>query len=132
MLMPDAFELGFGDFPKWGANSLMPALAIRMSMWSSCPSFKNVVLVVQAMSSSRELEVLPLILLAMCTSADSNNNRIQKFNSNGKFITKWDSSGTGDEQFYGLRGIAIGFSGNVYARDWGNNWVQVFSPSSNG
>ena len=64
--------------------------------------------------------------------ADSNNNRIQKFNSNGKFITKWDSSGTGDEQFYGLRGIAIGFSGNVYARDWGNNWVQVFSPSSNG
>ena len=39
--------------------------------------------------------------------ADSNNNRIQKFDSNGKFITKWGSEGTGDGQFYGLRGIAI-------------------------
>jgi DNA-binding beta-propeller fold protein YncE len=64
--------------------------------------------------------------------ADSNNNRIQKFDSNGKFITKWGSEGTGDGQFYGLRGIAIGSSGNVYAGDWGNNRVQVFSPSSNG
>ena len=27
------------------------------------------------------------------------NNRIQKFDSNGKFITKWGSKGTGDGQF---------------------------------
>ena len=31
--------------------------------------------------------------------ADAWNNRIQKFNSSGSFITKWGSQGTGDGQF---------------------------------
>jgi YVTN family beta-propeller protein len=31
--------------------------------------------------------------------ADQSNNRIQKFNSTGAFITKWGSSGSGDGQF---------------------------------
>ena len=30
---------------------------------------------------------------------DFDNNRIRKFNSNGTFITKWGSYGTGDGQF---------------------------------
>ncbi len=30
---------------------------------------------------------------------DSGNHRIQKFDSNGNFITKWGSYGTGDGQF---------------------------------
>jgi tripartite motif-containing protein 71 len=64
--------------------------------------------------------------------ADSNNNRIQKFDSNGTFITKWGSEGTGDGQFQNPSGIALDSSGNVYVADWGNNRVQVFSPSSNG
>ena len=64
--------------------------------------------------------------------ADLFNNQIQKFDSNGKFITKWGSEGTGDGQFDNPSGIALDSSGNVYVADWGNNWVQVFSPSSNG
>ena len=31
--------------------------------------------------------------------ADSDNDRIQKFDSNGNFITKWGSYGSGDGQF---------------------------------
>lgn len=31
--------------------------------------------------------------------ADSGNNRIQKFDSNGAFLVKWGSFGTGDGQF---------------------------------
>jgi tripartite motif-containing protein 71 len=31
--------------------------------------------------------------------ADSNNYRIQKFDSNGNFVAKWGSKGTGDGQF---------------------------------
>jgi hypothetical protein len=30
---------------------------------------------------------------------DGGNNRIQKFTSDGKFITKWGSQGSGDGQF---------------------------------
>ena len=31
--------------------------------------------------------------------ADTDNNRIQKFDSNGNFITKWGFDGDGDGQF---------------------------------
>jgi tripartite motif-containing protein 71 len=58
---------------------------------------------------------------------DSNN--IQKFDSNGKFITRWGSYGTGYGQFDGPEGIAIDSEGNVYVSDNGNNRIQVFSPS---
>lgn len=53
------------------------------------------------------------------------NHRIQKFDSNGNFITKWSYSG---EQFY-PRGITVDSSNNVYVTDWNNNRIQVFSPS---
>ena len=39
--------------------------------------------------------------------ADYGNNRIQKFDSNGNFITKWGSKGTGDGQFDYPTGIAV-------------------------
>ena len=57
-----------------------------------------------------------------------NNNRIQKFNSNGKFITKWGSYGTADGQFSNPYGVAVDSSGNVYVADSLNNRIQVFSP----
>ena len=34
--------------------------------------------------------------------ADSNNDRIQKFDINGNFIKSWGSMGTGDGQFDNL------------------------------
>ena len=45
------------------------------------------------------------------------NDRIQKFDSNGTFITKWGSHGSGDGQFYYPNGVAVDSSGNVYVAD---------------
>ena len=54
---------------------------------------------------------------------------IQKFDSNGKFITKWGSAGDGDGQFDNPDGIAVNpSSGNMYVADPYNNRMQVFAP----
>ncbi len=58
--------------------------------------------------------------------ADTNNNRIQKFDANGTFITKWGSDGSGNGQFNGPNSIAIDSGGNVYVTDSNNNRVQKF------
>src|SRR5215207_4941117 len=55
--------------------------------------------------------------------------RIQKFSSNGDFITKWGTSGSGDGQFRTPVAVATDLGGNVYVADTGNDRVQVFSPS---
>ena len=62
--------------------------------------------------------------------ADYDNNRIQKFNSNGTFITKWGSNGSADGQFNDPQGVAVDSSGNVYVADYYNNRIQKFN--SNG
>ena len=61
--------------------------------------------------------------------ADTNNNRIQKFDSSGAFLTKWGVPGSGDAQFFGPHGIAVDNSGNVYVVDTGNSRIQKFDPS---
>jgi len=59
---------------------------------------------------------------------DFNNNRIQKFDSNGTFITKWGSAGQGDGQFnYPLAAAIKSSSDTVYIADKGNNRIQVFA-----
>ncbi len=65
--------------------------------------------------------------------ADTWNYRIQKFDSNGKFLTTWGSNGDtrGDvqsipTQFYGPRAIVIDAQGNVYVTDTGNKRVLKF------
>ena len=62
--------------------------------------------------------------------ADVGNDRIQKFDSDGNFITKWGSEGTGDGQFDAPRGITTDSSGNVYVADGFNDRIQVFSQSN--
>ena len=57
------------------------------------------------------------------------NSQIQKFHSNGKFITKWGSKGTADGQFTAIDAVAVDSSCNVYVAD-GNNQIQVFATSS--
>src|SRR5436190_16275865 len=56
--------------------------------------------------------------------ADTNNNRIQKFTSDGAFLSKWGTYGTGDGQFKGAEGVAPDAAGNVYVADFGNHRVQ--------
>jgi tripartite motif-containing protein 71 len=65
---------------------------------------------------------------------DQNNYRIQKFTSDGKFITKWGSKGSDDGQFSppseGPSGIAVDpKTGNVYVTT-GNDRIQEFAPTS--
>src|SRR5262245_49983394 len=54
------------------------------------------------------------------------NNRIAKFDKDGRFIRHWGSTGSGPGQFQGVKAIAIDAQGNVYAADVGNKRVQVF------
>jgi len=54
------------------------------------------------------------------------NNRIQKFDANGKFLTKWGTKGTGDGQFGLALAIAIDSHNDVYVVDLFNNVVQKF------
>jgi hypothetical protein len=54
------------------------------------------------------------------------NNRVAKFDKEGRFIRHWGSTGTEPGQFQGLKGLAIDAQGNVYVADAGNKRIQVF------
>ena len=65
---------------------------------------------------------------------DSNNNRIQKFDLSGTYITQWGSTGTGNGQFQFFGGsqgpeggIAVDGAGSVYVVDNMNHRIQKFS-----
>ena len=56
----------------------------------------------------------------------------KKFDSNGTFLTKWGSFGTGDGQFSKhVHGIAIDSKGNVYVTDRDNSNIQKFDGNGN-
>jgi DNA-binding beta-propeller fold protein YncE len=57
---------------------------------------------------------------------DQNNKRIQKFDSNGRFLAKWDSRGMKDGQFIRPSGIAVDRQGYVYVVDGQRNDIQKF------
>jgi tripartite motif-containing protein 71 len=59
--------------------------------------------------------------------SDMGNFRIQKFDSNGNFITKWGTEGEGESEFKIPEGIAIDSSGNVYVADTHNSRIQKFA-----
>lgn len=60
------------------------------------------------------------------------NSRIQKFDSDGNFLTQWGSRGKGEGQFLSSPdGLAVDKAGNVYAADAHNHRIQKFDNQGN-
>lgn len=64
---------------------------------------------------------------------DSKNNRIQKFDRNGQFLTMWGQEGSSDGEFSFISsrdvfysGLAVDGQGQVYVADPGNKRIQIF------
>jgi DNA-binding beta-propeller fold protein YncE len=54
------------------------------------------------------------------------NNRIAKFDKDGRFIRHWGATGSQPGEFRGVKALAIDARGNVYAADYGNRRIQIF------
>ncbi len=59
------------------------------------------------------------------SALNSINPRIQKFSSNGEFITKWGNFGYGDGELNNVKGIAIDNEGNIYVSQ--ESFIQKFT-----
>jgi len=58
---------------------------------------------------------------------DGENNRIQKFDSNGNFLLKWGTFGSGNGQMNSPFGLTVDATGNVYVSDYYNVRIQKFT-----
>lgn len=67
-------------------------------------------------------------MIQQAGDSGSGKPRVQKFDSNGKFITKWGSYGSDDGEFIDPEHLAVDSEGNVYVSDRTNNNIQVFKP----
>jgi NHL repeat-containing protein len=54
------------------------------------------------------------------------NNRVAKFDKDGRFLKQWGSTGSEQGQFNGVKSLAVDAQGNVYVADAGNKRIQVF------
>src|SRR5581483_44060 len=57
---------------------------------------------------------------------DVGNNRVERFTSNGLFVSQWGSIGSGPGQFNNPGRVALDSSGNVFVADFGNARIQKF------
>ncbi|MCV0411499.1 6-bladed beta-propeller [Nitrosarchaeum sp.] len=57
--------------------------------------------------------------------ADTNNNRIQKFDSSGTYLSQFGSSGNKNGQFRSPEDVALDASGNIYVADTNNHRIQM-------
>ena len=62
-------------------------------------------------------------------TVERNKTCVQKFDSNGNFICKWGSLGSGPGEFNRPEAIAVDPDGNVYVMDTGNYRIQKFAPN---
>ena len=62
---------------------------------------------------------------------DEGNCRIQKFDSNGNFITAWGQRGNRDGEFWEPEGVAVDSQGYVYVADILNHRIQKFDSNGN-
>lgn len=58
---------------------------------------------------------------------DNDNNRIEKFTNDGRFITTWGSYGLGDGQFNYPLALAVDPLGNVFVNDEYNSRIEEFA-----
>jgi DNA-binding beta-propeller fold protein YncE len=63
---------------------------------------------------------------------DTGNQRVQKFDREGNFITQWGGFGNGDGQFNFPYGVAVDARGSVFVVDSSNTRVQQFMPAEEG
>ena len=56
--------------------------------------------------------------------SDNGNSRIEVFNPEGTYVTKFGSAGKAEGQFESLKSIAISPSGTIYTADAGNERVE--------
>ncbi len=56
--------------------------------------------------------------------AGAEANRVQEFSPEGSFITAFGSSGLGNGQLAGPRGVAVGSSGQLFVADSGNKRIE--------
>ncbi len=64
--------------------------------------------------------------------SDTGNQRVQKFDREGNFITQWGGFGNGAGQFNFPYGIAVDARGSVFVVDSANTRVQQFMPADEG
>ena len=57
-------------------------------------------------------------------------NRIQMFTSDGMFVIRWGTEGSGDGEFIYPKGIAVASDGSVYVSETEGNRIQKFAPGS--
>ncbi|MCX7698313.1 MAG: 6-bladed beta-propeller, partial [Candidatus Goldbacteria bacterium] len=57
---------------------------------------------------------------------DAQNNRVQKFTKEGKFVTVWGETGEQEGQFNNPAGIAVNSKGEVFVVDSNNYRIQKF------
>jgi len=62
---------------------------------------------------------------------DTGNNRVQKFDTNGNYISQWGTAGTGNGQFNGPNWVAVDNTGSIYVSDNGNDRIQKFDSNEN-
>jgi len=58
--------------------------------------------------------------------ADTENHRIQKFNSKGEYLTQWGKQGKADGELSEPYGIAVDSQGNVYVSELTTKRIQKF------
>jgi sugar lactone lactonase YvrE len=54
------------------------------------------------------------------------NHRIQKFTSEGVFLTKWATEGRGNGQFSNPNDLVVAPAGSIYVADADNDRIQAF------
>jgi streptogramin lyase len=59
--------------------------------------------------------------------ADTENNRIEKFNANGEYLSSFGSAGTGNGQLSRPTALAIDRKGNVWVADASNHRIEEFN-----